>query len=316
MQPPIALRAAPLLAAVALGLVACGSPSPAQSAHSPSPSVPATQNGASPGPSPTAPAASPPSEGSPHLISPAHTVIVVMENHSYSQVIGSGDAPYINSLARQGALFTSSYAVSHPSEPNYLALFSGSTQGITDDSCPHRFTSPNLGSELIAAHLTFAGYSEGLPATGSGACSAGVYARKHNPWVNFANVPASANQPFSDFPAGNYGRLPTVSFVIPDLCHDMHDCSVATGDAWLRTHLSGYATWAMTHDSLLIVTWDEDNGNAGNHIATIFAGQMVRPGRYGLRISHYRVLRTVEQLYRLRPDALAGKVGAITGIWK
>jgi acid phosphatase len=242
-------------------------------------------------------------------------VIVVMENRAYSQVIGSAAAPYLNALARRGALLTSSYAVTHPSEPNYLALFSGSTHGLGNDSCPHRFATANLGSELIAAHLTFAGYSESLPAAGSGVCGAGLYARKHVPWADFSNVPASASKPFSSFPAGNYARLPTVSFVIPNLCHDMHNCSTAAGDAWLRAHVSGYANWAMTHHSLLIVTWDESDGGAGNHIATIFAGQQVRPGRYTTRVTHYTVLHTIEQLYRLRPDGAAAAAAVISGIW-
>ena len=80
--------------------------------------------------------------------------------------------------------------------------------------------------------------------------------------------------------------------MIPDLCHDMHDCSVATGDTWLRAHIGGYADWAMTHDSLLIVSWDEDDGSPGNHITTIFAGQKVRPGSYSDPITHYSVLAT------------------------
>ena len=88
---------------------------------------------------------------------PAHTVVVVMENHAYGQIIGSPDTPFINSLARRGALFTSSYAITHPSEPNYLALFSGSTQGIADDGCPYRFTAPNLAADLITSGKTFAG---------------------------------------------------------------------------------------------------------------------------------------------------------------
>jgi hypothetical protein len=286
MHPSTALRAAALLATAAV-LAACGSPAP------PSGTVSALP-----------------------VAAPAHTVVVIMENHAYGQVIGSGDAPYINALARQGALFTASYALTHPSEPNYLALFSGSTQGVSDDSCPHQFTTPNLGSELIAAHLSFAGYSEGLPARGSYTCSAGNYARRHVPWINFQNVPAAASMPFSSFPAGAYATLPTVSFVIPDLCHDMHNCSVGVGDTWLRDHIAGYAAWAMTHDSLLILTWDENDDSPGNHVATIFAGQMVRPGSYGMPITHYSVLRTIEVLYHLQPSASAGSAATISGIWK
>jgi hypothetical protein len=250
--------------------------------------------------------------------SPAHTVVVLMENHAYSEVIGNPQAPYLDQLARQGAVFTHSYAITHPSEPNYLALFSGSTHGVVDDSCPVELTAPNLAASLIAAGKTFAGYSEDLPATGSQVCSAGEYARKHVPWTDFRNVPGSVSLPFSSFPAADFTRLPTVSFVIPNLCNDMHDCSVATGDSWLRTHLSAYARWAMTHDSLLIITWDEDDGSQSNQIPTIFAGQLVRPGVYGERITHYSVLATLEAAYGLPRigNGTARVQLPITNIWR
>jgi phosphatidylinositol-3-phosphatase len=112
--------------------------------------------------------------------------------------------------------------------------------------------------------------------------------------------------------------LPTVSFVIPNLCNDMHDCSVATGDSWLRAHLDAYARWAMTHDSLLIITWDEDDGSQSNQIPTIFLGQPVRPGKYGDRITHYNVLSTLEAAYGL-PRIGNGTARAqtpITNIWQ
>src|SRR5215475_9202521 len=259
--------------------------------------------GVQPSPTGTATSSLAPS-GSPNGIGLAvprqqHTVVVVFENQPYNAIIGTSAASYINSLARMGALFTASYGLTHPSEPNYLALFSGSTHGITSDQCPTSVRAPNLASDLAAAGFSFAGYSEGLPAPGSFACQAGKYARKHVPWTDFSNVQAAANQPFTRFAATGYARLPTVSFVIPNLCHDMHDCSVATGDAWLRAHLGGYVAWAMSHDSLLIVTWDEDNGFHSNHIATIFVGEQVKPGRYRVPINHYNVLRTIEQAYGL-----------------
>jgi acid phosphatase len=272
--------------------------------------------------SPTGTATSSPTpSGSPSGVGPAvprpqHTVVVVFENHPYSDIIGAHQAGYINSLARKGALFTASFAVSHPSEPNYLALFSGSTHGITSDQCPTSLHAPNLASDLAAAGFSFAGYSEGLPAPGSFACQAGEYARKHAPWTDFSNLQAAANQPFSQFAAGGYARLPTVSFVIPNLCHDMHDCSVATGDAWLRAHLRGYVSWAMTHDSLLIVTWDEDDGFHSNHIATIFIGPQVKPGRYRIPISHYNVLKTIEQAYGLPYRGQAATHYPITSVWR
>jgi hypothetical protein len=245
---------------------------------------------------------------------PAHIVVVIMENHSYQDIIGSSGAPYINRLARQGALFTRSYAVTHPSQPNYLDLFSGSDHGITDDSCPNTLSAPNLATGLIAAHRTFAGYSEGLPVTGSVVCAVGEYARKHVPWANFTNVPRSVSRQFSAFGAGGYQHLPTVSFVIPDLCHDMHDCPVAVGDTWLRQHISGYVRWAMTHASVLILTWDE--GSSDNHIVTLFAGQQVRPGRYGQPLTHFGVLRTIEDVYRLHHDGAAATATPVTDVWK
>jgi phosphatidylinositol-3-phosphatase len=114
-------------------------------------------------------------------------------------------------------------------------LFSGSTQGVTDDSCPERFLAPNLASALRRAGRSFAGFAEGLPATGSPVCTAGEYARKHVPWTDFGNVPAAVSRPFASFPGSDLARLPTVAFVVPNLCDDMHDCSVATGDDLRRT---------------------------------------------------------------------------------
>jgi len=172
---------------------------------------------------------------------PDHVVVVVMENHSAADISGNREAPYIDALAGRGALFARSFAVAHPSEPNYLALFSGSTQGVTSDACPLTLTGTNLAAELAQAGGTFAGYSEGLPAAGDPVCSSGKYARKHAPWVNFPSLPATVHQPFTAFPS-DFAALPTVSFVIPDLDHDMHDGSVATGDTWLAEQLGPYAT--------------------------------------------------------------------------
>jgi acid phosphatase len=245
---------------------------------------------------------------------PDHVVVVVMENHSYGEVIGSRAAPYINSLAGTGATFTASTGVTHPSEPNYLALYSGSTQGLTDDSCPHTYTSADLGSELIARQLTFKGYSESMPSNGYAGCRSGSYARKHNPWVNFTRVPAASNLTFSSFPS-DYTTLPTVSFVVPNLSNDMHDGSVATGDAWLQQHLGGYAQWAETHHSLLVVTWDEDDKSHNNQIPTIFVGGPVKPGSYPEPINHYNVLRTIEDAYGLPYAGASATATPITDAW-
>jgi hypothetical protein len=246
-----------------------------------------------------------------------HVVVVVMENHSDTQIIGNiANAPYINSLAADGANFSQSFAIEHPSEPNYLDLFSGSNQGVTDDSCPHTFSTDNLGSQLIAAGLTFVGYSETLPASDPTVCTYAThgYARKHNPWVNFNNVPAASNQPFSAFP-GDFSTLPTLAFVIPNLCNDMHDCSIATGDTWLADNIDPYVQWACAHNSLLVLTWDENDGSATNQIPTVFAGALVIPGTYIETIDHFSVLATLEAMHGLDPVGAAANRTPISDVW-
>ncbi|MBX9642378.1 MAG: alkaline phosphatase family protein [Mycobacteriaceae bacterium] len=251
------------------------------------------------------------------LPTPEHVVIVVEENRAQASVVGSPSAPYINELTAGGAMMSQSFGETHPSEPNYLALFAGDTFGLKKNECPvNGGDLPNLGSELLAAGHTFTGFAEDLPEVGSTACSNGKYARKHVPWVNFSNVPASSSVPFSAFPApGNYASLPTVSFVIPNLDNDMHDGSIAQGDAWLKRELSEYANWAVANNSLLIVTWDEDDNSHGNQIPTVFYGAHVRPGTYNTRINHYNVLSTLQQMYGLPKTGHAKDAPAITDIW-
>jgi acid phosphatase len=244
----------------------------------------------------------------------SHIVVVMEENHSYEQIIGSPQAPYINALARGGALFTNSHAVSHPSEPNYMAITSGSTQGLSSDACPFGTSHASLGSVLIAAGLSYADYSESMPSRGYQGCGSGGYARKHNPAANYTNLPATANAPFTAFPR-DFAHLPTVSLVVPNLLDDMHDGTIAEGDAWLKTHLNSYLAWARGHNSLLIVTWDENDGSPDNHIATIFAGAHVKPGRYGERVTHYRVLRTIEQAYGLKPLGRSAGTPPVTDVF-
>jgi phosphatidylinositol-3-phosphatase len=116
--------------------------------------------------------------------------------------------------------------------------------------------------------------------------------------VNFTNVPSSSNLRFSRFPT-NYSTLPSVSFVVPNLCNDMYDCSISTGDTWLKNNINGYAQWAKANNSLLILTFDEDDGSQQNQIATVFYGQHVKVGSYSEHITHYNVLRTIEDAYGL-----------------
>lgn len=246
-----------------------------------------------------------------------HIVIVVEENHSKSQITNSPSAPYMNSLMKQGANFTNFYALDHPSQPNYLNMFSGSDQGVTDDGIPNtKFSTANLASELIEKNYSFAGYSEGQPAVGfNGEFANQGYARKHNPWVNFTNVPKEVNQPLKNFPK-NFQQLPTVSFVVPTEQNDMHDGSIIEADQWLQIHLGEYVNWANTHNSLLIVTWDEDDDNQNNRIPTFFVGPMVKTGEYTGKVTHFNLLRTIEDIYGLSHAGAAKTSQPIKNIWK
>ncbi|PBB31502.1 acid phosphatase [Mesorhizobium sp. WSM3882] len=223
-----------------------------------------------------------------------------MENHSFKQIHKAPSASYLHRLARNGAVFDNSHGVAHPSQPNYLALFSGSTQGVRDDGV-HHIAGPNLATRLRAVGKTFVGYVEG----GS--------PRKHNPWESFADA-ESTEKSLATFPA-DYGSLPAVSFVIPNLHHDMHDGTIGQADAWLKVNLGTYANWSRNHNSLLIITFDEDDYGIENRIFTVLYGARIKPGRYTERIDHYTILRTIEDIEGTRPLGATVVRKAISSPW-
>lgn len=229
-----------------------------------------------------------------------HIVVVVEENHSYTGIIGNGQAPYINSLANGGALLTNYHAVTHPSQPNYFALYAGSTFGVADDA-NHTEPGPTLASVLQGAGKTFAGFIDsGSP-------------RKHNPWESFPEG-VTVERNFSAFPS-DYSLLPTVSFVIPNQLHDMHDGTIAQGDQWLQSNLGGYAQWTATHNSLLVVVWDEDDFLGTNQVPAILYGAHVNPGQYAESYNHYDLLKTILAAYQLSaPNNAAGASTISSGI--
>ena len=252
-----------------------------------------------------------------------HVVVVIEENKSYGDIIGQSSAPYINGLAAQGTVFTNAHAITHPSQPNYLDLFSGSDQGVAGDACDPTtvYAGPDLGGQLLSANMSFGGYSESIPSAGYTGCtdSAGLYARKHSPWAIFGDTNgASTNLPYSSFPTTTTGfsSLPTVSFVAPNLQDDMHDGTIQQGDTWLQQNMDAYAQWAKTNNSLLIVIWDEATDfDLTNQIPLIFVGQHVQVGTNNTSISHYDVLRTLEDMYGLTPANNAATANDITGVW-
>src|SRR5262249_41165964 len=135
-------------------------------------------------------------------------------------------------------------------------------------------------------------------------------------WFGFSNVSTSLAYTFAQFPT-SYSSLPKVSFVVPNLCDDMHDCSVSTGDTWISNNLSAYATWAASNNSLLVITFDEDNLLSGNRIPTVIYGQPVTAGSSSSTpYSHYSLLRTLEDLAGLSAHAgNAASASDISGIW-
>jgi acid phosphatase len=272
-----------------------------------------------------------------------HIVVVMEENKDYEQIIDSPFAPFINDRLRvEGASLTRMYGEEHNSQGNYFWLLSGSNQavGFIDNIPFTPRSASNLAQQLIKVGRTFKGYAEGLPEIGSTVLQDGKYYRKHVPWISFSNIPngdtaaTSSNLRFNDFPS-DFNLLPTVSFVVPDIDNDMHNGgipdSIKAGDRWLREHIGRYYEWARTHNSLLIVTFDENSHGTfpggltdpadplpenRNRIATILAGAHIKPGEYpeGKGVTHVNLLRTIEAMYGCprsgvqQPKALAAGI--------
>jgi phosphatidylinositol-3-phosphatase len=249
----------------------------------------------------------------------SHVVEIVLENAEYGEVIGSRAAPYVGALARRYGLATRSFAIAHPSLPNYLALTSGSTHGIESDCTDCAVAGRNLVDQLEAARVSWAAYLEELPAPCYAGAGRGGYAKKHNPFIYYRDVAGSHARcsHLAGFGALagalRTARLPAFVWITPNLCDDGHDCGVGAADRFLARTVP-----ALLHElgprGFLIVTWDEGSSDAGccglahgGHVATVVAGPLVRPGaRDRVAVDHYGVLRTVEEALGLGPLGAAG----------
>jgi len=253
-------------------------------------------------------------------------VVVIFENKGRDRVLGSPDAPTFAMLARRYAVLTNYRAVAHPSLPNYLALVSGSTQGITDDCTSCVVVAHSLADTLEGAGRTWKTYAEGLPQAGFTGPYVGRYAKKHNPLVYFRNVFSAPKRlgrivPFAafarDFAAGT---LPDYSLVVPNLCNDMHDCPVATGDRWLGRFLAPLLTNPQLSGGAVFVVFDEsDNSNVGGGgiVPAFVAGPLVQAGsRSAVVFDHYSLLRTIEDGWGLPHLGRSARARPITGIWR
>jgi phosphatidylinositol-3-phosphatase len=270
----------------------------------------------------TVPAKAPPSVRVPAF---THVVLVVFENREASSIVGDSAAPTFNRLARRYATLTDYDAVTHPSLPNYLALVSGSTQGITTDCTVCIVRARSLADTLEAAGKTWKTYAEDLPYAGFTGGFAGRYAKKHDPFLYFRGVAESParRKRVVPFPELEHDlarhRLPDFSLVIPNLCDDMHSCSVATGDAWLKAHVVPLLHSPELRGGVVFVVFDEgasDTGGGG-HIEALALGPTVRRGsRFTRATNHYGLLRTIEDAWHLPRLGLSRKGTPIGGIWK
>lgn len=231
-----------------------------------------------------------------------------MENKSYDSIVGSSSAPYLTHLASVCGLATNYVAVAHPSLPNYLAATSGDTWGVTDDSPPsdHPIAHASIFSQLSSAGMTWRSYEEGMPAT-CGLSSSGEYAVKHDPAAYYTGIRADCRRwdvPFSALSADlRSSRLPSFSFVTPNLCDDMHDCPVSTGDAWLSAWIPAIVRSPayQSRHTAIVITFDEDDGAASNHVATLVVSPATpRGARSAQPFTHYSLLRTSEYLFGAR----------------
>lgn len=285
----------------------------------PTSSPPTAQPSASPVSSPTTTS---PSSASPAGIPAFSSIwIIVLENHDYADVVDATDMPYLRGLIDRYGLAESYFGVARPSQPNYFALFSGSTHGVTDNDS-HDIDAPNVADQIEASGRTWREYAENVPPgcfTGSrsegGRDGAGEYVRKHAPAISFTSISTNPTRCafIEDMTAFRPGKA-DFTLIVPNQCHDAHDCPLREADAWLAEHVpSIIESEQFRSDGVLFITFDEDAGDdpGGGHVATIVVSPLVAAGtRSSVRYDHYSLLRTIEDAWGL--DCLAKACEAIS----
>lgn len=242
----------------------------------------------------------------------AHVFIIVEENKPFSTIVNNPQAPYINSLISQYSLATDYYGVAHPSLPNYLALTSGSTDGISTDCNPPsagcEVNVNNIADQLKSIHKTWKEYAESMPSP----CytyNSGNYVTKHNPFIYYTDIVNNLSRcskdvlPFSSLSQdlSSLSSTPNLAFITPNVCNDMHSCSIATGDTWLAQNVPMILNSLAfkTTNSILIITWDEGYAST-NHIPTILIGPYVKKDfQSNISLNHYSILKTIDQAWNL-----------------
>ncbi len=301
-------RGAALAGALAAVVIAVSMPGSARSAAQPAVSVPAAcgqqRQAAHP--------------------SIKHVIVIVMENHSYSDVIGH--APFVTALSKRCGLATNYHAISHPSLPNYLAMTSGSIHGIHTDcspaSCPVR--GANVFTQIARHGLRWRAYAESMP-TSCNRGSAGLYAARHVPAVYYVRARRGCRRHVRALGKVGSGRLhyalhhghaPAFMFVTPNLCNDMHSCPLKTGDNWLAKWVPmivASPTYRHGHTAVFIV-WDEGGGNQ-NQVPLVVVSRYTKAGTAAHRLlTHFSLLRATEHLLGMR--RYLGKANSARGLPK
>jgi acid phosphatase len=292
-----------------LALAAPTSATPAATASATPASTGTNPPAASPAPPPPP---APPAAGVPAF---SHIFVIVMENREYGSIIGSGAAPYMNSLANSYGLATNYYGASHPSLPNYLALTAGSTFGITSDCTTCYVNATNIADQIEGSGRSWKAYMEDMPSPCFTGAWSGNYAMKHNPFMYYNDIRNNAARcaahvvPFTQFWGDmSSGNVPNFVWITPNMCNDMHDCGVSTGDAWLRSVVPTItASAAFRNGGALFITFDEGSTSAGccgdtwgGHIATlVISPRSITGYRSAVAENHYGLLRTIEDGFRL-----------------
>ncbi len=240
---------------------------------------------------------------------PHHVFVIVMENHGYSSIVHNSQAPYINSLLSQAAIADNYTSVAHPSLPNYIGLISGSTFSITSDCTNCYINAANLADQLDQNNISWKAYMDSMPSP----CFIGSrypYAQKHDPFMYFNDIRLNPTRcakhivPLNNFNTDiGTNTIPQFTWITPNLCNDMHDCSIAKGDAWLAgivptiLHTSSYQ-----HGGILFITWDEgsDVALSSDKILTLVLSPTAKQGYYNSQnLNHYSLLRTIEDIFHL-----------------
>ncbi|MCW2599249.1 MAG: putative hydrolase [Frankiales bacterium] len=244
---------------------------------------------------------------------PTKILLVVEENHTAASALRG--MPSLAAAAHRYGYATNDLAVAHPSLPNYLALAGGSTFGVTDDNGPasHHITGVSLFDQALNAGKSARTYVEDM-GSNCQLSSSGTYAVKHNPWAYFSDMASRTECDRFDVPAGSTtsgalardvtaGRLPTVGMLVPNLCHDAHDCSLATADSWLKQWTSvimSGADWSAGRLAL-VVTFDENDDSSPNRVLTVVVAKRLNHVVARTSLTHYSWTRYADELLGARP---------------